>query len=118
LDSNALSVTTYSEAEKPGFAQRLRNKMIDLFVPDENGQNNPFEVFIETTRNVVSIVPGAGLLFAAVTIPFDLVQLVLAAVQGDGAGVSDEATDLGRDLVSAIGIVNSLKFLKAVSESL
>jgi hypothetical protein len=118
LDSNALSVTTYSEAEKPGFAQRLRNKMIDLFVPDENGQNNPFEVFIETTRNVVSIVPGAGLLFAAVTIPFDLVQLVLAAVQGDGAGVSDEAKDLGHDLVSAIGIVNSLKFLKAVSESL
>ncbi len=118
LNSNTLKVTTYSDAEKPSFIQKLRNKIIDFVVPDENGQNSPFEVFFEATRNVISIVPGAGLVFAAVTIPVDLVQLVLAVLQGKDADRNDEAKDIAEDIKQAIGLVNSIKFLKAVSESL
>lgn len=113
-ESNKVPVTTHTD---PGFLNRLRDKVVDIVVPDENGQNNPIEVFFETTRNVVSIVPGVGLLFAAITIPVDLVQLIIASINGDRADMEDEATDLARDLVSAIGIVNSLKFLKAVADS-
>jgi hypothetical protein len=113
-ESNKVPVTTHSD---PGFLNRLRDKVVDIVVPDENGQNSPLEVLFETTRNLVSIVPVVGALFAAITIPVDLVQLIIASINGDRADMKDEATDLARDLVSALGIFNSLRFLKAVADS-
>ncbi|ORA44570.1 hypothetical protein BST22_24890 [Mycolicibacterium chubuense] len=96
-DSRSVKVVTLTPEEDPGILEQLANRLRDHYIPDEDENNSPLEVFFESTMNVFSVIPGVNLLVAAIKTPVDLVQLIF----GPKAGRADEWKDLRDDFLTA-----------------
>lgn len=102
MDSAPLSVTTLTPDEDPGPLEKIYNGILNLVVPSRDGNNGLIEVWWEATNNVVSLFPGVGIFSALVSFPIDVIQLVIAGLQGNWADVEDEQIDIVQNVVRAL----------------
>lgn len=113
-DSAAVSVTTLTPAEVPGFWERLASNIRDKFIPNVDGSNSPLEVWFESVTNVLGIIPGANFAAAGISASVNTVQLLFAYISGDDAQIADEWKDLRGD-VQTLVFKKSFEMLKAIS---
>ncbi len=90
-DSRSVIVTTFTPDEDPGPWQKFSKTVLDLLIPDQDENNSPFEVFFESTMNVLSLVPGGNVLATFISVPFNFAQLIFAK---DGDERAEELKDL------------------------
>jgi hypothetical protein len=90
-DSREVKVTTFTPEEDPGPWQKFSKTVLDLVIPDQDENNSPFEVFFESTMNVLSLVPGGNVLATFLSVPFNFAQLIFAK---DGEQRAEELKDL------------------------
>jgi len=90
-DSREVTITTLTPEEDPGPWEKFATTIRDLIIPNQDEHNSVFEVFFESTMNVLALIPGGNLLAVAIQAPIDFFQLLLAP---DAEARADEWKDL------------------------